>query len=147
MNLTSQKRMAADVMNVGVGRIWIDPDSVEDVESAITKQDIRNLIEAGTIQKRPEQGVSRGRARHHDTQKKKGRRSGHGNRKGTKGARKTDKDKWKEKIRSLRKELKRMRDEEEITRTDYRDLYDMASGGFFRNKKHMQIYIEKNIRD
>ncbi len=40
-----------------------------------------------------------------------------------------------------------MRDEDEITSSQYRKLYDMASGGFFRNKKHMQIYIEKNIKD
>lgn len=140
--------MAAEVLDVGESRVWIDPDNLEDVEGAITKQDIRNLIEAGTIQKKEKKGVSRGRARERDAQKKKGRHSGHGSRQGTKGARKSDKEEWKEKIRALRKELKRMRDEEEeISSSEYRKLYDMASGGFFRNKKHMQIYIEKNIKD
>lgn len=145
MNLSSQKRMAADVLGVGKHRVWIDPDQAEEVEDAITKQDIRNLVESGVIQKKEKKGVSRGRAREKDAQRKKGRRSGHGRRKGAKGARKSDKDTWKEKIRALRKELKRLRDEDELSSTQYRKLYDMASGGFFRNKKHMHIYIEKNI--
>jgi len=50
-----------------------------------------------------------------------------------------------ETIRALREELKQMRDEGELASSDYRTLYDMAKGGFFRNKKHMQIYIDKNI--
>lgn len=145
MDLSSQKRMAADVLGVGESRVWIDPDSVDDVEAAITKQDIRNLVESGTIQKKPEKGVSRGRAREKQEQKEKGRQKGHGSRQGTQGARKSDKENWKEKIRALRKELKRMRDEDEITNSQYRELYDMASGGFFRNKKHLHIYVEKNI--
>lgn len=144
-DLSSQKRMAADVMDVGKDRVWIDPDRTGDIEDAITKQDIRNLIESGVIDKKEKKGVSRGRGRKNDEQRKKGRRRGHGSRKGKQGARKKDKDKWKEKIRALRKELKRMRDEDEIESSDYRELYDMASGGFFRNKKHMKLYIEKNI--
>lgn len=145
MDLSSQKRMAADVLDVGKNRVWIDPDRIDDVEGAITKNDIRNLVESGAIDKKEKRGVSRGRARKTDTQKKKGRRSGHGTRKGKKNARKSGKESWKEKIRSLRKELKQMRDDDELTSTQYRKLYDMASGGFFRNKKHMHIYIEKNI--
>lgn len=146
MNLRSQKRMASDVLDVGKNRVWIDPDRASEVEDAITKQDIRNLIESGVIQKKPEEGTSRGRARERDEQRKKGRQKGHGSRKGSKGGRKSEKDEWKEKIRALRKELKRMRDEDELESSEYRDLYNMAKGGFFRNKKHMQIYIEKNIK-
>jgi large subunit ribosomal protein L19e len=138
--------MASDVLDVGKNRVWIDPDRASEVEDAITKQDIRNLIESGVIQKKPEEGTSRGRARERDEQRKKGRQKGHGSRKGSKGSRKSEKDEWKEKIRALRKELKRMRDEDELESSEYRDLYNMAKGGFFRNKKHMQIYIEKNIK-
>ena len=146
MNLRSQKRMAAEVMGTGKSRVWIDPDRVNDVAEAITKQDIRNLIESGVIKKKKAKGTSKGRARKTASQKKKGRRKGHGSRKGSKGARKKRKDNWKEKIRAIRKKLKEMRDSEEITRDEYRELYRKSKGGFFRNKKHMQIYIEKNLR-
>jgi len=146
-DLSTQKRMAADVLGVGETRVWIDPDRIGDVQDAITKQDIRNLVESGVIDKHDKQGVSRGRARERDEQRKKGRQQGHGSRKGTQGARSSDKQEWTDKIRALRTELKRMRDEDELTSSQYRELYDMASGGFFRNTKHMKLYIEKNIGD
>ncbi|MDY6771507.1 MAG: 50S ribosomal protein L19e [Candidatus Nanohaloarchaea archaeon] len=146
MNLRSQKKMAADVLDVGKSRVWIDPDRTDEVHDAITKQDIRNLIESGVIQKKDKDGTSRGRARERDKQKKKGRHKGAGSKQGSKGGRKSEKEEWMENIRALRKELKRMRDEDELDSSEYRKLYNMAKGGFFRNKKHMNIYIDKNIR-
>lgn len=135
-DLSTQKRMAADVLDVGESRVWIDPDRVSDVEGAITKQDIRNLVESGVIQKRQKKGVSR---------KGEGGKQGPGSRKGKKGARKSGKDEWKENIRALRKRLKELRDEGDLSSSQYRKLYDMASGGFFRNTKHMELYIEKKL--
>ncbi|MCJ7450181.1 MAG: 50S ribosomal protein L19e [Candidatus Nanohaloarchaeota archaeon QJJ-9] len=146
MDVSSQKRMASEILGVGENRVWIDPEEVDEVADAITKQDIRNLIEGGTIQKKDKEGNSRGRTRKERKQKSKGRKKGHGSRKGAKGGRKSDKDEWKEKIRSLREELKEMRDEGELSSSEYRKLYNMAKGGFFRNKKHMKIYIDKKIR-
>ena len=32
MRLTNQKRLAADILNVGQTRIWIDPTRLDDVE-------------------------------------------------------------------------------------------------------------------
>ena len=145
MDLKTQKRMAAEVMDVGKDRVWINPDEMEKVDEAITRKDIRNLIEGGTIQKKDEKGTSKGRAKHIKKQKKKGRRKGQGSRKGKKGARKSDKTKWMEKIRSIRKRLKEMRDEEEITSDQYRKLYDMSKGGFFRDTKHLENHVQNKL--
>lgn len=145
MDLKNQRRMAADLMDVGEDRVWIDPDNQEKVDEAITRQDIRNLIEGDTIQKKDVKGTSKGRAREKKKQKKKGRRKGHGSRKGKKGARKSDKKKWMENIRAIRSELKEMRDREEITQEQYRDLYDRAKGGFFRDTKHVKNYVENKM--
>lgn len=144
MKLTSQKRMAADIMGVGKDRVWIDPDEQERVDEAITRQDIRNLIEGGTIKKKPKKGTSNARAKKNKKQKKKGRRKGHGSRKGKKTARKDSKTEWVETIRAIRKKLKEMRGEE-ITKEQYRKLYDMAKGGFFRDTKHLETYIENKL--
>ncbi|MDY6769805.1 MAG: 50S ribosomal protein L19e [Candidatus Nanohaloarchaea archaeon] len=138
-DLSSQKRMAADVLGVGESRVWIDPDRTDDVEGAITKQDIRNLVESGVIRKKQEEGTGR--------TVDENRTQGHGSRKGKQGARKSDKEQWTEKIRALRSRLKELRDDGDITSSQYRELYDMASGGFFRNTKHMELYIEKNLGD
>lgn len=145
MDLKNQRRMAADIMDVGEDRVWIDPDNQEKVDEAITRQDIRNLIEGDTIQKKDVKGTSKGRAREKKKQKKKGRRKGHGSRQGKKGARKSSKKKWMENIRAIRSELKEMRDNEEITQEQYRDLYDRAKGGFFRDTKHVKNYVENKM--
>lgn len=144
-DLSSQRRMASEILGVGENRVWIDPDETEKVEEAITRQDIRNLVESGTIQKREQEGSSRGRAREDRKQKAKGQRKGHGSRKGEKTARKDSKQEWMEKIRAIRKRLKEMRDEEEITQKQYRKLYDMAKGGFFRDTKHLENHVKEKM--
>lgn len=144
-NVTPQRRMAADILGIGQNKVYIDPDQVGDVATAVTRQDVRNLIKQGTIQKREDQGTSRGRARHTQEQKKKGRKQSHGSRKGRKTARKSAKEEWMQKIRGLRSELKQLRDNDTITASQYRHLYRMAKGNAFRNKKHMQIYMEKEM--
>ncbi|MCJ7516993.1 MAG: 50S ribosomal protein L19e, partial [Methanomassiliicoccales archaeon] len=68
MDLKSQRRIAAQILGCGEGRVWIDPDRIEDVADAITRADIRTAIESGTIRARPKKGVSRGRARYNIAQ-------------------------------------------------------------------------------
>lgn len=144
-DLKTQRRLASDILDVGENRIWIDPDQKEKISEAITRQDIRNLIEGGAIQKKDEKGTSKGRSREAKKQKAKGRRKGQGSRKGKKSARKGDKQKWMENIRAIRKELKNLREEGEINQEQYRKLYDMAKGGFFRDTKHLQNHVENKL--
>jgi len=144
-DLKSQRRMAAEVMNVGENRVWIDPEHIEKVGEAITRQDIRNLIEGGAIDKKKVKGTSKARAKHSKKQKAKGLRKGQGSRKGSKNARKGSKEQWMEKIRAIRTRLREMRDEEEITKEQYRELYDMSKGGFFRDVKHLENHVENKL--
>lgn len=146
MDLKSQRRMASDIMDVGENRIWMDPEQTEQIDEAITRKDIRNLIEGGAIQKKDVKGTSKGRAKKIKKQKEKGRRKGQGSRKGSKKARKSEKDEWMETIRALRSELKDMRDEEDISQEQYRELYRKAKGGFFRNRKHLQNYVKNEVK-
>ncbi len=143
MTLSSQKRIAADILNVGEKRVWIDPEQREQAEEAITRNDIRNLIESGVVQKKPFKGTSRGRARHIQQQKARKRRKGHGKRKGRKQARKSRKAAWMERIRSQRQFLKQLKATGDITLAEYWRLYRMASGGFFRDRKHIQVQLNK----
>ncbi len=144
-DVKSQRRMAAEIMDIGKNRVKIYPDELERVEEAITRQDIRNLIESGAIGKRKEKGSSKGRSRKNKIQKKKGRQKGHGSRKGKKTARKPGKQQWMERIRAIRKRLKEMKDNGDITPEQYRELYDKAKGGFFRDVKHLENYIENKM--
>ena len=72
MQITNQKKMAAQLLKCGVHRIWIDKDYLDDVANAVQKDDVRRLIDEGIIKARPLVGTSRSRARKASTQKSKG---------------------------------------------------------------------------
>ena len=140
MNLTTQKRLAASILKVGVNRVWIDPEEIEEVSRAMTRDGIKQLIDQGIIKARPKTGISSYRSKKIKEQKKKGKRKGRGSIKGAKKARTPKKKAWMTTIRALRKDLKEMRDEEVIDATTYRKLYKMAKGGAFRSKSYMRNY-------
>ncbi len=144
VNLASQKRLAAQVLKVGEGRVWIDPVAAEEIAKAITREDIRGLIEEGVIRRKQKRGVSRGRARMRDKQKSLGRRRGQGSRKGAKGARRGKKQRWITKIRALRRRLKELRSGGYLDKTTYRRMYNKAKGGEFRNVSHLNDYLTAN---
>lgn len=144
MNLSSQKRLAAAVLNVGVNRIWIDPGRAEDVEAIITRMEIRKLIKEGAIKAMPENSQSRGRARTLAAKRKLGRRRGHGTRKGPKFSVVSRKERWMSRIRAQRKRLKRLRERRVITVSTYRNLYMKAKGGEFRSNAELERYITEN---
>lgn len=138
MSLKIQKSIAAKVMKVGKGRVWIDPDRFEDVSMAITREDIRSLIKDGAIKKRAEVGISKGRFRKTRLQKKKGLRKGPGTRKGP-----VTGDEWIHRIRSIREFLRLLRRRKIITPATYRVLYLKAKGGAFHDKRQLKAYIEE----
>jgi large subunit ribosomal protein L19e len=141
MGLKTAKRLAADIMSVGQSRIWIDPERLEDIESAATREDVRRLIGEGAIRKRPPSKPSKGRARLKLVAKRKGRRSGPGSRKGAK----RESVGWVEKVRAQRKLLKDLRDRGEISRSVYRELYRKVKGGVFASKRAL-IEQVKSLR-
>jgi large subunit ribosomal protein L19e len=140
-DLANQKRLSASILKVGVTRVWMDPDRLEDIATAITREDLRKLVEEGVIKRKPMVGISRGRARARDLKRAKGHRKGHGSRKGAAGARAPKKEQWMRKIRAQRKVLKLMREEKTIDPHTYRILYRKAKGGEFRNVAHLKSYI------
>ena len=142
MSLKSQRRLAAELLKIGKGRVWIDPDRIEDVEAAITREEIRKLIHEEIIQPLPKKGISRVRARVLHEKKKKGLRRGPGRRSGTAHARISKKRVWMRKIRSLRRELRGLKTSRAITENVYRSLYNMAGSGVFESTTDLKRYIE-----
>ncbi|MDP2750407.1 MAG: 50S ribosomal protein L19e [Nanoarchaeota archaeon] len=146
MNLKSKKRMACEVGHCSDRRVIFNPERIEEISKAITKSDIRALINDNAIVIKHKRGVSRGRAREHDAQKRKGRRKGHGSRKGKMTARLPQKQAWIAKIRMQRKFIKELKDKGLVNKEVYRILYLKAKGGFFRSKNHIKIYLnEKDL--
>jgi large subunit ribosomal protein L19e len=142
MNLKNQRRMASELLKCGVNRVWVDPNRSEDVSDAITRADVRILINSGTIVARQKKGVSRGRAEFEKAQKRKGRQTGHGSRRGRKGARKPSKERWMQAIRPIRRKLKELRDTGKIDPSTYRIYYLKAKGGVFKSRSHLISHLK-----
>ncbi|MFA9417787.1 50S ribosomal protein L19e [Natrinema sp. HArc-T2] len=146
-DLSAQKRLAADVLDVGENRVWLDPEAQADIAEAITRDEIRELVDDGRIQADDASGNSRGRARERNAKRAYGHQKGHGKRRGKKGARQNEKEEWQSKIRAQRRKLRELRDKGELTPTQYRELYKKAGGGEFRSVRYLLNYIDDNYGD
>ena len=128
--LRLQKRLAASILKVGQSRVWLDPNRLEDIKNAITRADIKKLIEGGAIKALPPKIKK--------PKEKKKRRKGPGSRK---GSRTSGKEEWMKTVRALRKYLKELRDSGKLTTRQYRELYLKVKGGMFRSRAHLNLYL------
>jgi len=143
-DLKSQRRLAAQILKVGQNRVWIDPDHVDDVEGAITRDEVRKLIHEKVIASLPEKGVSRSRAKTIRAKKAKGRRSGPGSVSGAGYSKVTKKQAWMVKIRSLRRKLRELKASRTITEGTYSQYYRMAGSGRFQSIAELERYLKAN---
>jgi large subunit ribosomal protein L19e len=144
VNLKAKKRLASRVTGVGVHRIKFDSEHLDDIADAITRENIRSLLTANTIQIKSFTGTSRGRAQDKRNQKKK-RGTGQGSKQGRKGARVGKKEVYVAKVRSLRRLLKIAKDRKDITNPEFWALYKKIGGNTVRNKAHLRLLMEEII--
>ena len=141
-DLRNQRRLAAAIGKCGSDRVYLDPDRLSDIASAVTRADVRRLISGGAIKILPARGVSRGRARAVAIARKGGRRRGPGSRKGAKTARLGRKEKWMRLIRALRDQLNTLNEVNKIDSHQYRQYYMRAKGGQFRSRNHLLSHMK-----
>jgi len=141
-DLGNQRRMAAAILKCGVNRVWFDPERQADIEAAISRKDLRELIDEGAVMANLVKGNSRGRTRARMAKRSYGHRKGPGRRKGAAGARNPGKRAWIRRIRAQRRILREMRDEGRIDRSVYRLMYRRASGGQFRSVAHLKSHVD-----
>lgn len=130
MTIATVRRLAADIFNVGRNKVRISPDGLKEAEGALTRSDVRGLIEKGIITKAKKQGrASTGRTG----------RTGHGRRKGTPVDAKAV---WMQKIRAQRRFLNLILDSGVLKKEAKRGLYGKIKSGIFRNKRAMLLYLK-----
>ena len=141
--LNVQRRLAAQILKCGKNRIRFEPDKLDEIKEAITKTDIRSLIDNNIIFKKRLLNTSRFWSRKTKNQKTKSRQKGFGSRKGKKGARSNPKRLWINKIRLQRKYIQSLRDRDLITSDAYHEIYMKSKGGFFRSIRHLKLYTNE----
>lgn len=142
INLRDKRELAARTLGVGANRLRFEPEYMEDVIDAITRDDIRSLVTARTIYIVEKKGTSRGRARaKHLKNKKRGR--GSGSKKGRKTAREGKKQIWVKKVRAQRRHIKIMKSRGDIDKKAFWSLYKKINGGQVRSLSHLRELVKE----
>ncbi|MFN7990548.1 MAG: 50S ribosomal protein L19e [Candidatus Micrarchaeia archaeon] len=132
MTIGTVRRLAADIFGVGENKVKINPDGLKDAEGALTRADVRGLIEKGIVTKvKPQGRASTGRTG----------RTGHGRRRGTPV---DSKGVWMDKVRSQRRLLQALVSGGALKKDEKRALYYKIKSGIFRNKRAMVLYLKDN---
>ena len=143
VTLRLQRRLAASVLKCGKNRVWMDNKEISEIALATSRNHVKKLVKDGLVIKKNTTIHSRSRTRRRLAEKRKGRHSGIGKRKGARDARMPRKVMWMRRQRTLRRLLRKFRKQRKIDKTLYHKFYMLAKGNLFKNKKVLVEAIQK----
>jgi large subunit ribosomal protein L19e len=143
VNLRLQRRLASAILDAGQGRVWMDPNEVNEIALANSRKAVQKLIKDNFIIRKKINMHSRQRARLRKEERSKGRHTGLGKRHGTSEARMPTKLIWMRRLRTLRRLLKKYRESKKIDRHLYHQLYLACKANQYKSKKNLADAVEK----
>lgn len=133
MTIESVKRLAADILDVGINKIRIKPEELKKAEEALTRSDVRALIKDRIVY------AIKNRGRRKKIRKRK---RGAGNIKGRRAN--LAKRNWMIGVRSQRAYLKKLIESGAVSKKNKKIIYGRIKGGLFKSKRAMLAYLKDN---
>jgi len=134
MNLKKKKKLIARVLKVGLGRIILDSNMKNEIKEAITRQDVKDLKQAGAVRIKEKKGRKR-------KEKKRRRREGK-----IKKKVKRRKQEYVKLTRKLRNYIKGLKNKERISKEDYREFRKKIRARQFRDLAHLKEAIKEKLK-
>ncbi|MDD5337265.1 MAG: 50S ribosomal protein L19e [Candidatus ainarchaeum sp.] len=133
--LSTVKRLASEILGVGVSKLRIKPEDTGRAESALTREDVRGLIKDKVIFVKRNPGF-----------KVLGRRKRklRGSRRGSMNSRAPRKETWMTNVRAQRKYLNELVAAGNLAKGKKRSVYMRIKGGSFKGKKALLMYLKDN---
>lgn len=131
------KRIASDLLGVGVNKIRIKKEEIKKAENALTREDVRNLIKEKVIYIKSD-------IKKKKNKKAKKRKINAGSRKGAKNARTKPKKSWMKNVRAQRALLKDLILNKKLDKKYKKLIYSKIKGGAFKGKNAMLLYLKEN---
>ena len=131
MKLDKKRQLAAKTLKVGKNRIIFARENLAEIKEAITRQDIKDLHNAGAIRIKDEKGRKKIVKRRH--------RRGIGKTKKKPKQRKQEYVKLTRKLRTFARYLLKTG---KIDKTAYYNIRKMIRAGRFRSKRHLNESLE-----
>ena len=147
VTLRLQRRLASSVLKCGKNKVWMDNKETSEIALATTRSHVKKLVKDGIILRRAPAMHSRFRTRQRLEEKRKGRHTGIGKRRGCKEARMPVKVLWMRRQRILRRLLRKLRLNRKIDRKLYHKFYLLSKGNQYKNKKVLLEAIFKDKKE
>lgn len=134
MAFDTVRRIAADILAVGENRIRFAADKLAEIKTAMTRADVRDLINKKAISILPKKGRRK---------KEKRKKRGEGSRKGRRFAKERKKE-WMARVRSQRKLASWLIENKVMGREQKKHIYLKIKGNSFRSKRALITYLKDN---
>lgn len=132
MNLAKKKLLAAKTLGVGKGRIQFNTERLSEVKEAITKEDIKYLYKAGAI------NIKEVKGRKKIVRNKRKRGLGKIKMKIKKG-----KQEYVKITRKLRRYVKELLKQGEISKKEYWELRKKIKARAFKSKAQLKMHLQE----